>query len=84
MTDPDRAFTAELAAALADAGGMTSTVRCDTEGCLWAIHTRDPEAARSAYGEHLRSDARHTGREWIDRDGQLWRGLERVDEETVP
>lgn len=52
------------------------TVRCDYASCHYAVHTGSAERAQAAYAEHLRTDARHTGGEWIDRDGRARKGLE--------
>lgn len=77
----DREFSSDIAAAFAVAVGAHHAVRCDTEGCGWAVHTGSPGASQAAYGEHLRTDPRHTGGEWIDRDGRTRRGLEIIGDE---
>lgn len=77
----DREFSSQVAEALATAVDARHAVRCETEGCGWAVHTGSPRASRAAYEEHLRTDPRHTGGEWIDRDGRTRRGLEILDQE---
>ncbi|MFI6368690.1 hypothetical protein ACIBG0_38910 [Nocardia sp. NPDC050630] len=74
----DQAFIAGIAQAFADATGARHSQRCGTEGCHWAIHAGDELKAQSEYEKHLRTDPRHTGQEWIDRDGYLRRGLTEV------
>lgn len=78
MSNTDRALIAGVATAIAVAKNWHS-VRCQTEGCHWAMHTGDPDRAAAAYDEHLRTSARHTGGLWIDRDGRQRRGLEVVE-----
>lgn len=74
----DRQFIAGIAAAIAGSTGLIHSVPCEVEGCHFTIHAGSPEQAQVAYAEHVRTDPRHTGGEWIDRDGREWRGLELV------
>lgn len=63
----NRAFVAEVA---------RHAVRCASEGCHYTVHAYSLERAQEDCEEHLRTDPRHTGREWIDRDERERRGLE--------
>lgn len=65
--------------AIAEAAQLSYSRRCETDGCRWAVHVADEQRAQAEYDKHLRTDPRHTGGEWIDRDGSL-RRLEAVTE----
>lgn len=44
--------------------------------CYYAVITKDSEEAEAMMTEHLATDPRHTGGEWIDRDGNTRIGLD--------
>lgn len=48
---------------------MTFTGRCPTPGCGYAVHSNSAALVEQRITEHLATDARHTMRRWIDRDG---------------
>jgi len=79
----DERLITGVSQAVADAGGLKHSRRCETEGCRWAVHTGSEDGAQVAFDKHLRTDPRHTGGEWIDRDGRLRRGLEYLNGSTA-
>lgn len=72
----DERLIVGVSQALAEAAHLEHSRRCEAEGCRWAVHVGSDEAAQAAYDKHRRTDARHTGGVWIDRDGRERRGLE--------
>jgi len=69
-----------ISQAVADAGGLKHARCCETAGCCWAVHTDSEDGTQAAYDKHLRTDPRHTDREWIDRKGRKRRRLEILPE----